>query len=92
MISEQTGRQCQHASCEDIPVERMRWFTGRFVTARDLTDEQRYMVHRRWLINRTLHGEGVLCGLEVVPHERDDCARPRSGSSPGSPSTAAAGS
>ena len=73
MISEQTGRHCQHASCESIPVERMRWFTGRFVTARDLTDEQRYMVQRRWLINRTLHGEGVLCGLEVVSHERDDC-------------------
>ena len=32
------------------------------------------MVHRRWLINRMLHGEGVLCGLDVVPHERDDCA------------------
>jgi hypothetical protein len=74
VISEQTGRECQHDSCESIPVERMRWFTGRFVTARDLTDEQRYMVQRRWLINRMLHGEGVLCGLEVVPHERDDCA------------------
>jgi hypothetical protein len=74
MISEQTGRHHQHASGESVPVERMRWFTGRFVTARDLTDEQRYMVHRRWLINRTLHGEGVLCGLDVVPHERDDCA------------------
>lgn len=73
MISEETRRHWQHDSCESIPVERMRWFTGRFVTARDLTDEQRYMVHRRWLINRTLYGEGVLCGLEVVPHERDDC-------------------
>ena len=73
MISEETGRQCTHTPCESIPVERMRWFTGRFVTARDLTDEQRYMVNRRWLINRTLHGEGVLCGLEVVPHERGDC-------------------
>jgi hypothetical protein len=73
MISEQTRRQRRHAAGEGIPVERMRWFTGRFVTARDLTDEQRYMVQRRWLINRTLHGEGVLCGLDVVPHLRDDC-------------------
>ena len=74
MISEQTGRGHQHGPCESIPLERMRWFTGRFVTARDLTDEQRYMVHRRYLINRMMHGEGVLCGLDVVPHERDDCA------------------
>jgi hypothetical protein len=74
MICEHTGRQHQHAPCECIPVERMRWFTGRFVTARDLTDEQQYLVQRRYLINRTLHGEGVLCGLGVVPHERDDCA------------------
>ena len=74
MICEHTGRQHQHAPCECISVERMRWFTGRFVTARDLTDEQQYLVQRRYLINRTLHGEGVLCGLGVVPHERDDCA------------------
>ena len=57
-----------------IPVERMRWFTGRFVTARDLIDEQQYMMQRRWLANRLLHGEGVLCGLDVLPHERADCA------------------
>ena len=63
MIGEHTG----HAPCGCIPVERMRWFTGRFVTARDLTDEQRYVVHRRWLINRIMHGEGVLCGLERGP-------------------------
>lgn len=73
MISEQSGPRRQHALRGSIPVERMRWYTGRFVTARDLTDEQRYLVHRRWLINRVLHGEGVLCGLHVVPHEREDC-------------------
>jgi hypothetical protein len=55
-------------------MERMRWFTGRFVTSRDLTDEQRYLVGRRWLLNRLLHGEGVLCGLEVRRDERPDCA------------------
>jgi hypothetical protein len=74
MISEQSGPHRPHASCGSIPVERMRWFTGRFVTARDLTDEQWYLVHRRWMMNRVLHGEGVLCGLHVVAHEREDCA------------------
>jgi hypothetical protein len=57
-----------------IPVERMRWFTGRFVTARDLTDEQRYLIRRRWLLNRLLHGEGVLCGLDVRRDQREECA------------------
>jgi hypothetical protein len=74
MISEQAGQRHQHGVREGIPMERMRWFTGRFVTACDLTAEQQYMVQRRWLINRTLHGEGVLCGLDVMPHEREDCA------------------
>jgi hypothetical protein len=74
MISEQTGQRHQHAVREAIPMERMRWFTGRFVTACDLTAEQQYMLRRRWLINRTLYGEGVLCGLDVIPHEREDCA------------------
>jgi hypothetical protein len=60
--------------CDDVPVERMRWFTGRFMTARDLTDEQRYLVGRRWLLNRVLHGEGVACGLEVRRDERPECA------------------
>ena len=66
--------QCADDWCDAIPTERMLWFTGRFVTARDLTDEQRYLVSRRWLLNRVLHGEGVLCGLEVRPDKRPDCA------------------
>jgi hypothetical protein len=51
----------------------MRWFTGRFVTARDLTDEQAYFLRRRWLLNRLVHGEGVRCGMRGVGHRREEC-------------------
>jgi hypothetical protein len=52
----------------------LRWFTGRFITARDLTDEQDYHLGRHRLHNRLLHGWGIVCGLEVHPHDRADCA------------------
>jgi hypothetical protein len=60
---------CQHA----IPTTRLRWFTGRFMTARDLTDEQEYHLRRHRLHNRLLHGWGTVCGLEVHPNDRPDC-------------------
>ncbi|MFF0097531.1 hypothetical protein ACFYSF_47715 [Streptomyces canus] len=56
-----------------VPTTRLRWFTGRFITARDLTDEQDYHVARHRMHNRLLHGWGTVCGLEVRPHERAEC-------------------
>lgn len=53
---------------------RLRWFTGRFITARDLTDEQDYHLDRHRLHNRLLHGWGAVCGLKVHSHDRADCA------------------
>lgn len=46
--------------------ERNHYFTGRLLTAGDFQAEQLYMNHKRWLINRTLHGMGVVCGLHVA--------------------------
>lgn len=57
-----------------VRTTRLRWFTGRFITARDLTDEQDYHLERHRLHNRLLHGWGTVCGLEVHPHDRADCA------------------
>jgi hypothetical protein len=52
------------------PRTRPRWFTGRFLTARDLTDEQDYHRYWRHLHNRLLHGWGTVCGLRVRPDDR----------------------
>ncbi len=45
------------------------------MTARDFTAEQAYFRSRHTLHQRTLHGAGIVCGLDVVPHPNDACAR-----------------
>jgi hypothetical protein len=46
---------------------RNRYFSGKLLTVADYVLEQRYHIERRWLINRMLHGWGVVSGLEVGP-------------------------
>jgi len=58
--------------CEicNIPCfERNNYFYGKRMTARDFQEEQCYFNEKRWLINRTVHGWGVACGLDVKPTE-----------------------
>lgn len=61
--------------CGEIATQRMRYFPGRFMSARDFTDEQKYFLTRRYLHNRILHGWGVVCGLHVYPHPVDTCSK-----------------
>jgi hypothetical protein len=58
---------------ECIPALRNRYFTGKFMNALDFRIEQDYVVKRRWLHNRLLHGWGIVCGLEVTYHDRPHC-------------------
>ncbi len=53
-----------------FPFERNRYFYGKLLSVDDFDTEQRYMNDKRRLINRLLHGSGVVCGLQVV--EVDD--------------------
>ncbi|NPV90553.1 MAG: hypothetical protein HPY50_07270 [Firmicutes bacterium] len=48
------------------PFERNRFFYGKLLTVRDFDSEQKYFNDKRRLINRLLHGSGVVCGLQVV--------------------------
>ncbi|PYQ39183.1 MAG: hypothetical protein DMF77_22180 [Acidobacteria bacterium] len=59
--------------CHDLMVQRLRYFTGRHMTARDFRDTDAYHRTFRHLHNRILHGWGVACGLEVEPHPRPEC-------------------
>lgn len=43
---------------------RNRFFTGKFLSARDLSDEQAYFLQRRRLHN-LIHGWGIVAGFEV---------------------------
>ncbi len=55
--------------CRPPYFERNNYFYGKMLTARDFFAEQSYFNHKRWLINRMLHGRGVVCGLDLVPEE-----------------------
>ncbi|MGI5912274.1 MAG: hypothetical protein ACOX6E_06830 [Syntrophomonadaceae bacterium] len=48
------------------PHERNRYFYGKLLTVRDFETEQKYFNDKRRIINRLLHGAGVICGLQVV--------------------------
>ncbi len=54
-----------------FPFERNRYFYGKLLGVDDFEAEQRYMNDKRRLINRFMHGCGVVCGLSVVPVGED---------------------
>jgi len=45
--------------------QRNRYFYGKLLTVKDFEDEQKYFIEKQRLINRLIHGEGVVCGLKV---------------------------
>lgn len=48
------------------PHERNRYFYGKLLTVRDFESEQKYFNDKRRILNRLLHGAGVVCGMQVV--------------------------
>lgn len=48
------------------PFERNKYFYGKLLSVEDFNFEQKYMNDKRRLINRMVHGIGVVCGLNVV--------------------------
>ena len=49
-----------------FPFARSRYFYGKLLTVDDFETEQKYMNDKRRMINRFLHGSGVVCGMNVV--------------------------
>ncbi len=47
--------------------ERNKYFYGKLLSVDDFECEQRYMNDKRRIINRFVHGTGVVCGMNVVP-------------------------
>ena len=50
---------------ELFPFERNRYFYGKMLTARDFETEQKYQNDKRRLVNRSVLGAGIVCGLGV---------------------------
>ena len=53
-------------NANSFPFERNRYFYGKLLTVRDFEVEQRYHCTKRELLNRLVHGAGVVCGLGVT--------------------------
>jgi len=48
------------------PFERNHYFYGKLLTVRDFELEQKYFNNKRRILNRLMHGVGVVAGLDVV--------------------------
>lgn len=59
------GNKKYCSTCSSPYFERNNYYCGKLMTARDFQDEQCYFNEKRWLINRMIHGWGVVCGLDV---------------------------
>jgi hypothetical protein len=59
--------------CGELMLERIRYFTGRHMSAQDFRDADAYHRSFRHLHNRILHGWGIACGLDVRLHPRPEC-------------------
>lgn len=46
--------------------ERNKYFYGKLLSVDDFECEQRYMNDKRRIINRFIHGTGVVCGMNVI--------------------------
>lgn len=46
--------------------ERNKYFYGKLLNVEDFETEQRYMNDKRRILNRLVHGMGVVCGMNVV--------------------------
>jgi len=51
--------------CSLHPFERNRYFYGKLLTVRDFETEQGYFIEKNRLINRLIHGKGIIYGLEA---------------------------
>lgn len=69
------GKSSQIAcpECDIGPFQRNHYFTGKLLVERDFTDEQRYVMDKLRHHHQRLHGSGVVCGLNITPHESEDC-------------------
>ncbi|CAB1062433.1 hypothetical protein D1BOALGB6SA_7210 [Olavius sp. associated proteobacterium Delta 1] len=57
--------------CQDNKFIRPLYFHGMLLDEKDFTVEQSYHIEKRKLINRTLHGWGIVCGLNILWKENE---------------------
>jgi hypothetical protein len=53
-------------NCNLQQFQRNRYFYGKLMSVRDFETEQDYMNEKRHLLNRLVHGAGIVCGLDGI--------------------------
>src|SRR5215510_6350362 len=69
------GRRAKQTCCTDAPCDsglRNNYFEGKRLTADSFRVEQSYLVERRHLLNRAIHGWGVVYGFGLTAVPPDD--------------------
>lgn len=62
----------ENDKCKLHRFEKNNYFYGKLMTVRDFETEQSYFDEKRHLINRLLHGSGLVCGFENLKIEFKD--------------------
>jgi hypothetical protein len=57
--------------------ERNKYFYGKLMTVRDFELEQEYFNGKRYLLNRLIHGKGLLCGFSQLEFFQGDAEEVR---------------
>lgn len=65
----QAQQSCECGICTIPGFERNAYYYGKSMTVRDMVAEQNYFIEKRRLINRSVIGWGVVCGLDVSVHK-----------------------
>lgn len=75
MQTKDPNKSCtsEQLACGALVSERNRYFTGKYMAARDFQADQDYFLSHHRLHNRLFHGWGIVCGLEVIPHGDPSC-------------------
>ncbi|WP_440956060.1 hypothetical protein ACSAZK_03660 [Methanosarcina sp. Mfa9] len=58
--NESKGKWCDYNN-----FKRVRYFHGMLMSDRDFTEEQIYHIEKRKLLNKMLHGWGIVCGFDL---------------------------
>lgn len=68
MTNGESVPETEDVKCEALPssFKRNNYFYGKLLTVNDFQTEQKYFVNKLRLMNRLIHGAGVVCGLRVL--------------------------
>ncbi len=61
-------------SCKIRNFERNKNFYGKLMTVADFDNEQKYFIGKIRLMNKYIHGSGIVCGCEVKKIQKDNSA------------------